>query len=325
MPNTVLIVTNKIDPHVDLVLSKLQEQKVSCFRWNLEDFPSAHHILMNVTASGSLGAANIFAEHRKLQLADVKVAWYRRPGDSTVSSSISDEIDRQLAQRETDFFLRGLWLTLKSEWINAPHLIHSAGYKVGQLGIAGSVGLRVPATLLTNDFQEVQEFARRHRNCIIKPISGGFVVRDSEHRHIYCNLIEAAEIEPTDLAACPILLQENISKRIELRVTIVGESVFTCAIDSQSSDRTMTDWRRYDFPNVRHFRYELPEDICARLKSILREYQLSFGAFDLILTPEGEYVFLELNPNGQWLWIEELTGLPISDSVVALIKTKLSS
>jgi len=117
----------------------------------------------------------------------------------------------------------------------------------------------------------------------------------------------------------PILAQEYIEKKLELRITIVGQKMFTCAIHSQDSEQTRIDWRRYDFRNVKHLPYQLPEKIKQKLHKLMKIWNLSFGAIDMILTPEGKYVFLEINPNGQWLWIEQLTEMPISRVIAELL------
>ena len=113
----------------------------------------------------------------------------------------------------------------------------------------------------------------------------------------------------------PCVFQEYIPKDIEIRATVVGEQVFAAEIHSQTSQRTKHDWRRYDLENTLHKPHELPIEVRGACVGITRHYGLEFGAIDLILTPEKKYVFLEINPNGQWAWIEVLTGLPISDAI----------
>jgi glutathione synthase/RimK-type ligase-like ATP-grasp enzyme len=106
---------------------------------------------------------------------------------------------------------------------------------------------------------------------------------------------------------------------VEIRATIVGNRVFAAEIHSQNSPKTRDDWRRYDFDNTPHLPHQLPLDMEQKCVDLVRHLNLNFGAIDLILTPQGEYVFLEINPNGQWGWIEELTGLPICAAIVDLL------
>ncbi|WP_345005774.1 hypothetical protein [Snuella lapsa] len=108
------------------------------------------------------------------------------------------------------------------------------------------------------------------------------------------------------------IFQNEISKEYELRVTVVNGKIFAAKIDSQSNDNTKLDWRK---GRLKFSRYRLPqhiEEMCLRITSKLN---LNFGAIDLIKT-KNNYVFLEINPNGQWVWIENDTGLNISDEII---------
>jgi len=114
------------------------------------------------------------------------------------------------------------------------------------------------------------------------------------------------------LALAPMILQEYVPKRAELRVTVVGDRIFAALIDSQASRRTRHDWRHYDFDATAYSAHELPASVAAACRRLLAYFGLRFGAIDLVLTPNGDYVFLELNPVGQWAFIEDLTGMPIA-------------
>ncbi|MBU4480422.1 MvdD family ATP-grasp ribosomal peptide maturase, partial [Patescibacteria group bacterium] len=122
-----------------------------------------------------------------------------------------------------------------------------------------------------------------------------------------------------DFLLSPVMVQSYIPKKIELRVTIVGENIFTCAIHSQNSEKTKYDWRRYDFENVKHEEYQLPVNVRGKILAFMKKCRLNFGAIDMILTPDNEYVFLEVNPSGQFGWIEKLTGMPIAKSIAELL------
>lgn len=123
------------------------------------------------------------------------------------------------------------------------------------------------------------------------------------------NLID--QLEDFDLTPC--IFQRNIPKKYEIRVTVIGEKVFAAAVYSQSDEEAKIDWRRKRlvFKEV-----QLPAEIENLCVQILKELNLGFGAIDLIKTPEGEYVFLEINPNGQWVWIENQTGQRISEAII---------
>jgi len=154
-------------------------------------------------------------------------------------------------------------------------------------------------------------------------LSGGSL---SEKLIIYTHKLNAVDFQKIEnVKFVPVLFQEYVPKEIELRMTVIEEDVFSCAIDSQKSERTKDDWRRYDFEKVPHYSYKLPVDIENKLVDFLKNAGLKFGAFDMILTPNGEYVFLEINPNGQWYWIEKLTGMKITERLVRLFKKYINS
>mgnify|MGYP001580931444 CR=1 FL=1 len=118
---------------------------------------------------------------------------------------------------------------------------------------------------------------------------------------------------------CPGIFQPYIEKAYELRVTVVGDKIFAARIESQTSEKTRVDWRRYDFTNVVHSSYQLPKETENQCVAVLQSFNLQFGAIDMIATPTGEYYFLELNANGQWAWIEAVTELPISHAIANLL------
>ena len=108
-----------------------------------------------------------------------------------------------------------------------------------------------------------------------------------------------------------------MEKQYELRVTVVCDKVFACKIDSQrmEEDKGRVDWRQgYEY-GLRYEAYELPDAVKAFCIKFLQDMHLNFGCFDFIVTPQDQFVFLECNPNGQWLWIEQETGMPISQAI----------
>jgi glutathione synthase/RimK-type ligase-like ATP-grasp enzyme len=122
------------------------------------------------------------------------------------------------------------------------------------------------------------------------------------------------------LRLCPMTFQEQLLKALELRVTVVGNRLFTAAIDSQSSDHAQYDWRRngLNFIDAWKF-YDLPQDVEERLLRLMDWFGLNYGAIDLILTPDGRYVFLEINPVGEFFWLERCPGLPISKAIADML------
>ena len=134
---------------------------------------------------------------------------------------------------------------------------------------------------------------------------------------IYTTRIVREDITPESMSA-PLLMQAYVPKLRELRVTVVGQAVFAVALDSQSIPDASVDWRRATL-SVPHHRVNLPTQIEKMLLSLTELLELSFGAYDLIESPEGDFVFLEVNPNGQWVWLQQLTGVPIREALIDLL------
>lgn len=326
MKDLILVVSNAKDETVGLVTRHLAEIKETFYWFETERFPSRNTLALALTQTGlSLRIEDGGAE---ADLMRVKSVWYRRPGTPKADDSLPKEY-REFAIKETEAALRTLYSLIKAFWLyhplNAPPLTNN---KLHQLKTAREVGLEAPETIITNSPPEAMSFAIANDwRIVIKTISGHYFARgrepadDPETFGIYTNPVPERALREylTDIRLTPVFLQRYVPKKVELRITVVGARIFTCAIHSQDSERTKHDWRRYDFANVRHEPYQLPQDIEAKLLRLMKRWELSFGAIDMILTPDDRYVFLEINPNGQWGWIEGITGMPISRAIAELL------
>jgi glutathione synthase/RimK-type ligase-like ATP-grasp enzyme len=121
------------------------------------------------------------------------------------------------------------------------------------------------------------------------------------------------------VGVCPTLFQQYIAKATELRITVVGNSVFAAEMYTQIDPRTTIDWRRGSPVAVPHRPVTLPPAVERCCLELVHRLGLTFGAIDMVRTPDGEFVFLEINPNGQWAWIEGLTGLQIAKKIAEVL------
>jgi glutathione synthase/RimK-type ligase-like ATP-grasp enzyme len=194
--------------------------------------------------------------------------------------------------------------------------------------VAKSCGLRIPPTLVTQDPAAAHRFYAQHDGAVLCKAIGqsGHVPQDDTRqrgRQIYANVVGPDAVEDFDrVRFAPTLFQRYIDKDYELRVTIVGNAVFAAAIESQRSERSKIDWRRYDTKQTPYYPYRLPEHIEQALLNLMRRLGLEYGAIDLIRSTTGEYVFLEVNPGGQWGWVEGMTGHPINEAVARWLITR---
>ena len=137
----------------------------------------------------------------------------------------------------------------------------------------------------------------------------------------YTNLVHRDDlVDDASIAASPMIVQARIPKAKELRITIVGDTIFPVAFETAGVPDADVDWRRLglDITNIAHTVHPLPNSLEASLRHYMRRLNLVFGCVDMILTPGGEYVFLEINPSGQWGWIEACTGRRASSSGSAI-------
>lgn len=199
-------------------------------------------------------------------------------------------------------------------WIDHPGAVADASYKPRQLRVAKQCGLNVPRSLVTNLGSRARQFAAEVDDALVyKALSTGIVAEQDEVRIIYTSRLTADELDDETIGLCCHLFQEWIPKVFDVRLTVVGDRCFAVAVHAVSPEAEV-DWRsRYD-----ELRYEVcqtPGAVQRGVQAYLREFDLTFGAFDFSVTPDGQWWFLECNPAGQWGWIAEETGLPIADAI----------
>ncbi|MCK4636490.1 MAG: hypothetical protein KAT49_01270, partial [Methanomicrobia archaeon] len=123
----------------------------------------------------------------------------------------------------------------------------------------------------------------------------------------------------SNYAKIPMIFQKRIEKKYDIRVTVIGNQVYATAIHSQEHNETKIDWRLWDMHHdidLKHSKFDLPKRIVQLCLKITQRFNLNFSAIDLIYSTNNKYYFLEMNPNGQWAWIEEKVGFPIRDSII---------
>lgn len=328
MANKTLVITTSDEPNVKRVLGFIPQDKF--LRLNTDTF------LHDSTFSFKMGGQNAGWHFRngqgKIALEEIRAIWYRRPTKPKSNETLPIQ-HKDFVENEAHKFLQALWSTIGKKnvfWMNHPQVLRELEFnKPYQMQIASSVGLKIPNTLITNEPKEATEFFREQKGEVVVKTFGGSPLSDEENRPlaVYTNRVSEDDLlEAGDgIRYGPVMFQSYIPKAIELRITAVGEQLFACAIHSQDSSRTKDDWRRYDFDRVKHEPYRLPLDIAGKLRILMELFGISFGAIDMIVTPDGDYVFLEVNPSGQWGWIERITGMPISKAIADTLTSPRTS
>lgn len=299
----ILIITHKTDFTADFVVNKINQREIAYRRLNCEDLLSSEF---------SIKFADGF-RYSILGESNYKSVWFRRTKLPEIKGLSKEETVYTLS--ELDGFFKNLFSILPAKWLSSPAAVYKAENKLLQLKTAQQLGFVIPKTLVTNSKEELKEFYKaNNRDIIIKPISQTRISNQENSAFIFTNPVSQnmmEQIEQFDLTPC--IFQRNIPKEYEIRATVVGEKVFAAAVYSQSDDDTKNDWRR---KRLKFVETQIPPEIQNLCMRLLKELNLGFGAIDLIKTPSGEYVFLEINPNGQWAWIESQTGQKISDAII---------
>lgn len=314
-----LIVTQRYDPHADDVIRRLYDMGDQPIRLNTDDIPERTRIALNLNrvigGDAWQGGITIDTNDRVIDVTAVRSIWWRRPGDFVLPEALPVR-EREFAKLELEHTLMSLWASLDCYWISHPRHIRHAGWKGGQLQRAAQVGFDVPKTIITNDPAEALAFFESCRGqMVFKVMSDPFlgareVVAKYPDQPIEACAASTVLMTEADLAKLetirlvPCLFQEYIPKQVELRVTVIGDEVFAAEIDSQSHDSSRIDWRNVPIEEIPMRPAELPPEIIERCLAFVRSYQLNFSAMDLIRTPDGRYVFLESNPNGQFIFVE---------------------
>ncbi len=232
---------------------------------------------------------------------------------------VSDAKARELVESELRATLEGALLATDAYWLNHPYANRLARHKPLQLALAVREGLSVPETRISDDPEEIRALHRRWGGRMVAKLVGGQIVAPTvdEQYVVYTTLVEQDDLRSdAALAACPAIYQQCLEKAFDLRVTVVGERLFACRIDSRDSEQGAVDWRRAGAGALPISPCELDADTARRCLSLMRRLGLDLAGLDLIVTPEGETIFLEVNAAGQWLWVQEATGMPIASAIV---------
>ncbi|WP_426954958.1 hypothetical protein [Muricoccus radiodurans] len=308
----ILVITNRRDITSDYIILELKRRNMEYFRFNTEDLPEAQVWFRPEEACWTINlGSNIITSKR------VSAAYFRRPGAVSVNSQVKSLPERLYATHEWSEVLRSIYGVLDGKWLNSPTAIFRAENKSLQLSTAYSLGFSIPQTIITNAFHMAAEFANGGHT-VAKPLREALLDDDGEERVIFTSRVteQFSNMPSAAVSAAPIIFQREIFKAFDLRITVVADRVFAVEIHSQHKTETEVDWRKGSHPDTPHKVHALPDEIESACIDLTKKLGLRFGAIDMVLDKAGRYWFLEINPNGQWAWIENRTGLPISAAIV---------
>lgn len=316
MNNNVLIITSKEDVTVDFVVYKLKERNVDYYRFNTEDIGSC----VDIYFDGLNYWLNDKKKNKTVYLRNITAVYFRRPKLPQPPFEITLG-EQQFYLSEISTYLEGLYRSLIDKyWLNSVFNIRMLENKPYQLSLAKKINFLIPDFCITNDYDTSVSFIKKHESCIFKPLRSGFINEPhSEGKILYTNKVDLKFIENIKSHdRMPLYIQQEIEKDCDIRVTVVGNKVFSVKILSQEKDESKVDWRQSE-KMLAHEKVELPQKIEEKCIRLCKGFNLGFAAIDFILDKNGNFWFLEINPNGQWAWIEGLLSYPISDEITNLL------
>ena len=307
----VLVVSGPQDGHARAVLAELARRRVPAEVVDTARFPGRLAVALRL--DGGAGWRGALRDSGRPLDPRGGTVWWRRPEPYRLHPAFAGP-RRDGAYCAADAALSAWWRSLDVRWVNDLDRELAADDKPLQLALAARVGLAVPRSCITND----------------PGAARAFVLERPEGGTIHKNVVAARALGRTTAVAragdralfasvrrLPLLFQERVPAAADVRATLVGDEVFAAEIDFPGG-RPALDWR----PALRRARVRpvrLPSGVEAGLRRLVRELGLVYGAVDLRRRPDGEHVFLEVNPSGQWLFVERRTRQPITAAVAAAL------
>lgn len=314
----VLILSSPDDQHAEAVSGFLATMNAQVDMLKLDRFVETCAVSFELGTTNNSCLIERATDH--LDLSSYFSIWYRRPGAVRAPQFVEPWIGK-MVESEARSALDGIFRSLNCLWVNVPANNLACSDKLWQLQLATKLGFSIPETLVTNKPQLVLDFFDQCDGQVIYKLMGeqtNQVIPQNENPRGVSTLPLRREDLPfiDQVSLSPHMFQRCIQKAYDFRVTVVGTEIFATRIDSQAG-RGKIDWR-HDY-SVAMEPFELPDEISEKCFELTKRLGLNYGAIDLVLTEQGEYIFLEINCGGQYLWIEQKTDQPISLSVARLL------
>lgn len=305
----ILCITHSGDYYnVDLFSAYLKSKNIPFFRLNSDHI---NHLQKISIGQDSFELTD--EQGNTVSSSDIKGVWNRKAWTITVPENMDEDYQR-IFINEYNCLRYNLITSLEHlPWIN-PYEAEKKidGNKIQQLRTARKNQLRVPETLFSNDAEKITSFFYRHCNGKAVAKLHGVMSKSMAGEHMLSTMIiEEGSLESIeDIAYCPMIFQPYIEKSYELRIVYVDGVFFTGKINNSEN----ADWRIAN-SHYSWSAYELPEHICLNLTAMMQEMGLCLGALDMIRGKDGNYYFLEVNPQGEWGMLQKELNFPIAETI----------
>jgi len=307
----ILIVTFPRNEHV---LRVLQHLKRPVRQIDTADFPMSLGLFAHLCSGSNCESVRFQTmAGEEIRQEQVGAIWYRRLRTYELAPDLRDEAAHAFAWSETHEALQGAWLGFECFWMNHPVADEASQRKLRQLQLARRVGLTIPDTLITNQPAEALNFIEHHG--LGRVIRKAFrILPQAPSLTTIIQQEHLAQIESVRLA--PVIFQKFIPCQLDLRITAVDGELFAAAIKTPAEFEA--DYR-VGLGQATFSKYDLPDKVAEQLLALMDQLTISYGAIDMRVTPEGEHVFFEVNPAGEYLFVADRTDLPIAQAIAACL------
>jgi len=343
-----LIISYPNDYHVEAVVKYFTTAFASIHYLFWPHFPTQSRIAFQLFRHHNPNGYITFTNGDSFHLDEINVVWNRLIAQPQALQTLSTDLRNHINTEATSFMVTLDAYCPQASWLDPPNAVLITNQKPRQLAVAKTLGLSIPDTVMGNNADALESICSQHETLIIKSVvSKEYVSQPNFQERLQFHLkqcffrdpnsnpdemrgpllktqvtppqrVSAKQLQAkySQLSLCPVIIQAYVPKAYELRITVVGQKVFACRIDSPQAHtpEAQVDWR-LDIDNIPHSAHSLPDAIAQKCLDLCRALGLQYGAIDMIVTPEGEHVFLEINPQGQWLWVQQRTGLPIAEAI----------
>lgn len=305
----IIIGAKEDDPHAVAVVRALESHGHEAFVFDTSTFPRSVSLTSTLDGAGDRHVLTT-EDGREIPLHEAKSFWWRRPQAMAVHPDIKDTEARHFTYQECISGLYGALACCDTLWVNDIGRDVAAEYKPLQLKVGAELGLRIPRTLVTTDPARVVEFWREHEGKVIfKAFNQRGLVWSATRM-----LTEQSLAMLDNVRHAPVIFQAFVPGVRDVRVTVVGPSIFATEFDIEQS--AAVDYR-VEMTRLPCRPHQLPDEVLDGVRRLMARFGLEYGGIDFRLTPGGEYVFFEINTAGEFMYIQDRTGQPIAEAMAA--------
>ena len=320
MKKVLLVTYSKDNDCIRMVSEAIKKRGGQPVRFDTDFYPG--EVGLSLHDNNGNWENTVHTPEGSFNISEFESIWYRRIRIGQNLHNVLEEKFLQPSINESRLSFFGMLASCNVFQLDPFLKVRNSEIKQLQLQVAHSLGLKVPKTLISNNSDAVKKFFHACKNGMISKMMASFAIyEDGKENVVFTNLMNEKDLAEMDgLKYCPMTFQEIIPKKLELRITVVGEQVFTASIDSQKQEAAKSDWRKKGIEFMNDWKkFDLPKDIEKKLLALMDYFGLNYGAIDMILTPNDELYFLEVNPVGEFFWLELKPGFPVSSALADVL------